>query len=262
MKKVLIRGGGDLATAVIQKLHRSGFDVLVKELDNPRMVRRNVSISNAIYEGEITVEDVRAKFVKSMDEVNKCLDERVIPVVTIDEQEIFDKFKPDVFIDATLRKKPSPDYSKDTADIVIALGPSIVAGKDADVVIETNRGHDLARIIFEGKAEENTHEPGNIAGFTSERVLRAPCDGQLEHVHKIGDLVKKGEVITRVNGQDVCTVLDGVVRGLIHPSVKAHKGLKLGDVDPRGNVEYVNTISEKGRNIAGGVLEAILILSK
>ncbi len=261
MKKVYIRGGGDLATAVIQKLHRSGFDVLVRELENPRMVRRNVSISNAIYENEITVEDVTAKYAKNMDEVSECFEKRIIPVVTMDEKEIFESFNPDVFVDATLRKKEA-DYSKDSADIVIALGPSIVAGKDADVVIETNRGHDLGKLIFEGKAEENTHAPGNIQGFTVERVLRAPCAGKFEHVHKIGDLVKKGDVITRVDGQDVCTQIDGVVRGLIHPSVIAHKGLKVGDVDPRGNVEYVNTISEKGRNIAGGVLEAILMLSK
>ncbi len=261
MKKVLILSGGDLATAIIQKLHRSGYQVLVRDLDNPKMVRRNVSISNAIYETEYKVEDITSRFVNTLDEAQNCFDKGIVPVVTIDEHILISEFKPDVFIDATLRKK-QPDYDKNIADIVIGLGPSIEAGKHADVVIETNRGHDLGRLIFEGMAEENTHEPGNIGGFTSERVLRAPCDGQLEHICHIGDIVKKGDIITHVNGDPVRTQIDGVVRGLIHPSIYATKGLKLGDVDPRGNVEYVNTISEKGRNIAGGVLESILIFSK
>lgn len=258
MKTVLIRGGGDLSTAVIQKLHRSGFWVIVKELEQPRMVRRTVSLSNAVYEGKMDVEDIKSCYVVCKEEVRECFEKGLIPVVTMEESDIFETFRPEIFIDATLSKR-KPNYNKYSADIVIGLGPGICAGEDAHVVIETNRGHNLGRLIFEGKAQENTHIPGSIKGFTHERVLRAPCEGELSHKKEIGDLVKAGDVITEVNGIPVKSKLDGVIRGLIHPKVKAREGLKLGDVDPRGDKIYCHTISEKGRNIAGGVLEAILI---
>lgn len=266
--KVVIRGGGDLATAVIQKLYRCGFDVLVCELQTPRTVRRTVSVSNAVFEGVYKVEDLHAirldiqdpldaeNTLKSIEAIWQC---GQIPVVINREAEMMALIKPNVFIDATLSKR-TVDYSLDKAPIVIGLGPEIEAGVNAHVVVETNRGHDLGRLIFEGFAAPNTHEPGEIADIKSERVLRAPCDGVLIALKQIGDLVTAGEIVAYVNDNAIITPISGMIRGMIHASVPIRKGLKIGDVDPRGIDANCHTISDKGRNIGGGVVEAIYYL--
>lgn len=257
LPKVLIRGGGDLASAVIQKLHNSGFSVIVSEIEHPKMVRRTVSFANAVYEGEYTVEGITAVHT-TIDGVDLVLTQGNIPVVVNEEDALMERFQPEVFIDATLSKR-TPNYTLDKAKIVIGLGPEIIAGEHAKVVIETDRGHDLARLIFEGKAAENTHVPGTTLGYSTERVLRSPADGYLETELDIGDLVTAGQVIAQVAGQPVISQLNGVIRGLIHPKVKLHRGMKIGDVDPRMKRIYCDTISDKGRALAGAVLEAILM---
>jgi len=258
-KRVLVRGGGDLASAVIQKLYRIGFKVVVSELRSPIVVRRTVSFCNAIFEGQYTVEGIKAVYLSNCDGIEKCHDNGEIPILSVKESEIKDHFKPDIFVDATLSKK-EVDYMIGDYPIMIGMGPEIKAGKNVDVVIETCRGHNLGRLITEGYALPNTSVPGFIDGYAKERVLRAPCDGMVITSHQIGDLVKKGELVLEVDGQPVYASIDGIIRGLIHPSIKAKKGLKLGDIDPRGQLEYCFSISDKGRNIAGGVIEAIMML--
>lgn len=260
LPRVLIRGGGDLASAVIQKLHNSGFPVIVSEIERPRMVRRTVSFANAVYESPYVVEGLTS-VLATPDEVEQVLAEGNIPVVVLQEEELMKRFQPEVFIDATLSKK-APNYAKAYSPLVIGLGPEIVAGEHAHVVIETDRGHNLARLIFEGKAAENTHVPGTTMGYSTERVLRSPADGTLETEMQIGDLVTAGQTIGYVGGEEVRSQINGVIRGLIHPSVKLHRGMKIGDVDPRMKRVYCDTISDKGRALAGAVLEAIMIYLK
>lgn len=254
---VLIRGGGDLASAVIHKLHNTGFHVVVCDLERPSCVRRTVSYCNAIYEGDWEIEGVRSRYIQSLDLIEPTLLEGLIPVLTIPDDEVRDFLRPDVFIDATISKR-DPDYSPDWAPLVIGLGPDIEAGKHADVVIETKRGHYLGRLIHEGRAIANTGIPGNIQGVDKDRVLRAPKAGVTVNTHEIGDLVEKGEMILTVDGEPVKAIISGVVRGLIASGHKVKEGQKIGDIDPRGDADYVRTISDKGRTIAGGVLEAIL----
>lgn len=259
--KVLIRSGGDLASAVIQKLFRVGFDVVVMERKCPSMVRRTVSFSNAVYEGTYTVEGIEAVWIKEVTQIDPIIRQGKIPIITDEEERVYAYFKPDVFIDATLSKQ-AVTYNLSYAKAVIGLGPEIVAGLNAHIVVETARGHDLGRLIFNGKAKANTHVPGDIGGFRRERVLYAPCEGALELFKDIGDFVKVGETVATVAGIPVKAEIKGILRGLIHPHVPMRKGLKIGDVDPRGDVAFCHTISDKGRAIAGGVLEAVLILLK
>ncbi|HHX30724.1 MAG TPA: EF2563 family selenium-dependent molybdenum hydroxylase system protein [Clostridiaceae bacterium] len=258
---ILIRGGGDLASAVIHKLKNSGFRIVLCDLPAPSCVRRTVSYCNAIYEGDWEIDGVTSSLIQSLDEIEPALDDGLVPVLTLPDREVRDFLKPDVFIDATISKK-TPDYDMSWAPLVIGLGPGIEAGRDAHVVIETKRGHYLGQLIHEGEAILNTGIPGNIAGVDKDRVLRAPKAGTASNVREIGDLVKAGDIILTVDGEPVRTVIDGVVRGLIAPGFKVHTGQKIGDVDPRGDQDYVRTISDKGRTIAGGVLEAILVRFK
>ena len=254
---ILIRGGGDLASALIQKLHNVGFRVVVCDRPAPSCVRRTVSFCNAIYEGDWEIEGLTSRHIKELADIEGTLEAGLIPVLTLDDRLVRDFLQPDVFIDATLSKRV-PDYDMTWAPLVIGLGPEIEAGKHAHVVIETKRGHYLGRLIHQGQTAANTGIPGSIEGIDKDRVLRAPRAGKALNLHEIGDIVQAGDVILTVDGQEVKTLISGVVRGLIAPGFQVKEGQKLGDVDPRADVDYVRTISDKGRAIAGGVLEAIL----
>ena len=168
-----------------------------------------------------------------------------------------DALRPDVVVDAILAKRNLGTHTGE-ASLVIGLGPGFNAGEDVHLVVETNRGHNLGRIITAGPAEPNTGVPGTIAGVTGQRVLRAPADGQFLSERSIGDQVKAGEMVGSVGEAPVRALIDGVIRGLIRPGNHVTPGLKIGDVDPRAQKQNCDTISDKARAIGGAVLEAIL----
>lgn len=257
---VIVKGGGDLATAVVHKLFRAGFSVVITELEKPMMVRRTVSFANCIYEKEWAVEGVTSVLTNE-EGLDQILKDGKIPVVIDPSCNIRQKVKPFIIVDAILAKRNLGTRIKD-APIVIGLGPGFTAGEDVNAVIETNRGHDLGKIIFDGKATPNTGVPGDIKGYTIQRVLRSPCEGIVKTQVEIGSMIKIGDSICTVNEIAVHAQIDGVVRGLIKDGLNVSQSDKIGDIDPRGELKYCNTISDKGRNIAGGVLEAILILLK
>lgn len=258
---IVFRGGGDVATGSIQKLHRTGFKVLVLEKEKPLCIRRYVSCAQAIYDGEIKIEDFYAKKVQTVKEIEDCWKEGKVAVYVDPKATILNEISPLAVVDGTIAKK-NIGTSKDMAPITVALGPGYIAGKDVDIVIETNRGHDLGRLIFEGPAQENTGIPGNINGYTYERVLYSPDEGEIEVIEDLGSVVKKDQVLAIVNGKKIKSKLDGMVRGMINNKSYVTKGLKIGDVDPRVIEKNINTISDKARLIGGGCLEAILILKR
>lgn len=258
---VLIKGGGDLATAVAHKLFKVGFPVVITELDKPMMVRRNVSFANCVYEKEWTVEGVTSVLVDDENEIEAVIRDGKIPLIVDPLCHIRDKIKPAVIVDAKLAKKNTGTCLAD-APIVTGLGPGFEAGKDVHLVVETQRGHNLGKLIFKGQAESNTGIPGEIMGYSKERLIRASSSGYVENHLQIGSIVEMGDIICFVDGKPQISCIGGIVRGLIHEGILVEKNEKIGDIDPRGIREYCNTISDKGRNIAGGVLEGILILMK
>lgn len=257
---VIVRGGGDLASGTIQRLHRSGFKVVVLDVAKPTSIRRSVCYSEAIYEGKATVEGITAVHVDSVKKIKKVLAESKIPVVIDPKGNYIDIIKPQIVVDAILAKR-NLGTNINMADITIALGPGFEAGRDVHAVIETMRGHNLGRVILKGQAEKNTGLPGDIMGYTKERVIYCPCDGKIENTREIGDLVKCEEILAYVGNTPIRATINGVLRGIIRNKSKVTKGLKIADIDPR--LEEKNncyTISDKARNISGGVLEAILYL--
>ena len=255
--KVLIRGGGELASAVACRMAESHFNVIMTEVPRPQAVRRNVSFCEAVYEGMKTVEGKTARRVASAGEARAAWKAGELALIVDPDTTIRSELKPDVEIDAIIAKKNMGTRMSD-AELVIGLGIGFKAGKDVHIVIETNRGHNLGRVMLEGIAEPDTGDPGNIGGYTTERVMRAPRGGVFKTVKKIGDMVKAGDIVAYVEGEPVKAAIPGIVRGLLRDGTPVTKGFKSGDVDPRGNKEYCYTISDKGRTISGGVLEAIL----
>ncbi len=254
---MLVRGGGDLASGVIHRLVRSHFLVCITEIPNPQSVRREVSFCEAVYEGEKEIEGVTAKLIYSPDDIRKIWDEGKAPLLIDPQATVKDTLKPDVLIDAIIAKKNLGTKITD-APLVIGLGPGFHAGNDVHIVIETNRGHNLGKVIHEGEAEPNTGIPGDVAGFSAERVFRAPESGCFHTDKNIGDRVQANEVIAFVDDSPIKATIPGIIRGILRNGAVVHQGMKLGDVDPRGIQDYCYTISDKARTIAGGVLEAIL----
>jgi xanthine dehydrogenase accessory factor len=234
--------------------------VLILEVAEPLVVRRTVSFAQAVIDGETVVEEIRAVRVNLKNEILQQWQQGNIPVLVDPAGDILQEIKADVVVDATLAKR-NTGMHRNMAPVTIALGPGFTAGDQVDVVIETNRGHNLGRLIFEGCAEPDTGVPAPVKGYGKERVLRSPCSGVVKHVLDIGAPVKAGEVICTVAGEPVKAPFDGMIRGLIMNEREVVAGLKIGDVDPRPVPELCSTISDKARAMGGAVLEAVLYLT-
>ena len=254
---VVVRGAGDLATGCIVRLVRAGFRVVALELDRPSAIRRAVSLSEAMYDGTARVEGVRA--VRS-ESVPEAWTDGEVPLLEDPEGDLVGRLAPVALVDAILAKR-NLGTRIDAAPVVVALGPGFEAGRDVHAVVETNRGHDLGRVILSGFAERDTTVPGLIGGQGRGRVIYAPVAGPVEPLRSIGDTVEAGEPVLAVRGVVAAAAIGGVVRGLIRPGYPAHEGLKVADVDPRCVREHCFSVSDKARAIAGGVLEAILQLA-
>ena len=294
---IICRGAGDLATGIIHRLHRAGHRVIALVTDYPAAIRRQVSFCEAVYDGSAVVEGVTARLVPALADaetdtetysgenvtpaahiVSEKWDSSAIEAVLedgevkllIDKKSVFFFFFfPDVVVDAIIAKK-NLGTTINMAPLVIGVGPGYTAGQDVHLVIESMRGHNLARIITDGMAKPNTGVPGNIAGFTSERVIHAPAAGYIYDVRKIGDIVQKGDEIARIYPDKesydnalseyvpVNATITGIIRGLIREGYYFREGFKIADIDPRES-ELTNcfTISDKARSIAGSVLEAV-----
>lgn len=302
---IICRGAGDLATGIIHRLHRAGYRVIALETDYPAAIRRQVSFCEAVYDWSAAVEGVTARLIpalnyaKNSTEADAEIDTETysglndtptahiasekwdrsaieavfeageVPLLIDPKGESIALLKPDVVVDAIIAKK-NLGTTINMAPLVIGVGPGFTAGNDVHLVIESMRGHNLARIITDGMAQPNTGVPGNIAGFTSERVIHAPAAGYIHDVRKIGDIVQKGDEIARIYPDKgsydnelseyvpVNATITGIIRGLIREGYYFKKGFKIADIDPRES-ELTNcfTISDKARSIAGSVLEAV-----
>lgn len=258
---VVIKGAGDIASGIATRLYRSGFQIIMTDIENPTSIRNTVCFSQAIVNGETEIENIKAVKAENFDEALSIINSGDIAVTVDERAEIVKEIKPSVVVDAILAKK-NLSTSINDSDLVIAVGPGFTAKVDCDVVIETMRGHNMGRVIYEGTALENTGVPGLVGGKSGERIIRATKDGKFIPVKKIGDMVKEGEIVAYVDEEPVLAYTSGVVRGMLNEGIKVYKGMKSGDVDPRGNIDYCYTCSDKALAIGGGVLEAILAFQK
>lgn len=262
MKKIiLIKGAGDLASAVAIRLHRAGYKIVMTDIAVPTAVRRTVSFNKIIYDSECIIEGIESKLAKNIQDIYKITDENKIAVIVDENAEIRKLLRPEVLVDCIIAKK-NINTKIDDADLVIGVGPGFTPKLDCDCCVETKRGHFLGRVFWNKTCEPNTGIPGNIGGYSTERIIRATDHGKFIPKMKIGDMVEAGALVAYVKTIDgdmvpVNSKISGVIRGLLQEGVSVHKGMKSGDVDPRNKPEYCNFVSDKGLAIAGGVLEAI-----
>ena len=255
---IAIKGAGDLASGIALRLWRSGYRVILSELPIPLCIRRTVAFADAVFKGSDKVEDAEGLLIHDISEAAAVWEKRKIPVIVDENAEQILSLAPDVLIDARIIKTWRDDTHLRDAPLVIGLGPGFTAGSNAHCVIETNRGHNLGRVFWKGSAEPNTGVPGTIKGEGIKRVIKAPCPGVFKPLVEIGDSVKTGDVIAKIGTEKIKASLDGIVRGIIYPGINVWDGLKIMDIDPRGNREHCFTVSDKATALGGGVLEAIL----
>lgn len=255
-----IRGAGDLATGIACRLVHSGFQVIMTDLPEPTSIRRTVCFSEAILHGGAVVEDIHAAFAADAAQAMQIVQTGRVAVMADPDGLLLRQLQLDALVDAILAKRNLGTTIAD-APAVIGVGPGFTAGKECHAVVETMRGHTLGRVYYEGGAMPNTGVPGNIGGFTLERILRAPCDGIFTGTHRIGDTVEAGEVCAYVNGQPMQSAIRGILRGLLPDGIRVTAGMKSGDVDPRCEKANCYTVSDKSLAIGGGVLEAVLHLT-
>lgn len=260
-KLIFVRGGGDIATGTICRLHRCGFRVAVLETEAPKAIRRAVSLAEAVYNGCQTVEGVTAERIETVMQCEEVWRRRHVPVLIDPQADTLAHLRPLAVIDAILAKRNCGTHMS-MAKITIALGPGFTAGEDVHAVIETARGHDLGRVLLTGCALPNTGIPGTVEGFSKERVLYAPCGGTMFVIRDIGSTVEQGELLARIDNSPIRAPFRGVVRGMLRDRSQVHQGLKIADLDPRHTeLKNCSTISDKARCISGGVLEALLFLT-
>lgn len=260
-RRVVIRGAGDIATGVALRLRRSGYQVIMLEIDKPTVIRRSVAFAQALFDGHITVENVMARRATSVEEAIRIAENDIIPVLIDPEGESLSRLKPVCVVDAILAKN-NTGTCYEMAPAVIALGPGFCAGKDCHAVVETNRGHWLGSVIYQGEAQKNTGIPGNVMGYTSLRVIRASISGVFFTKVEIGVIVEAGDVIACIDDTDVVAPISGMVRGLLNDGLVVTHGFKIGDIDPRGTCADCTSVSDKARSIGGGVLEALMALTR
>ena len=247
-----------MASGVAWRLWQANIRrIFMLEIPRPMAVRRQVSFSEAIYEGEIRVDGVSAVRVETAAEIPRVWEQGKLAVAVDPGWDLVAQMQPQVVIDAILAKTNLGTRCGE-APLVIGLGPGFRAGADVHMIVETNRGHNLGRILLAGAAEANTGIPGDIGGYAQERVLRAPESGIFTTREQIGAVGRKGQQIGSVAGKSVTAGIDGVVRGLLRGGTEVEQGVKLGDIDPRGDTGYCLTVSDKALAIGGAALEAIL----
>ena len=260
---IVIRGAGDIATALIHRLNRCGFKVVALEIEKPLAIRRNVSFCEAVYEREVEIDNVKCKLCECIDEIYDTLEDGKVALVIDELGEYISRLKPKVVIDAILAKK-NIGTNKEMAELTIALGPGFCAGEDVDIVIETMRGHNLGKIITKGYALKNTGIPGSINGVSKDRVVYSTHSGVITNLVEIGDIVEKNQIIAYIEDEkgikyEVKASISGVLRGIIRNKSNIITKLKILDIDPRiEEIENCYTISDKARCIAGSVLEVIV----
>ncbi|HAF69883.1 MAG: Selenium-dependent molybdenum hydroxylase system protein, YqeB family [Acetothermia bacterium 64_32] len=258
MKLALVRGAGDVATGVALRLRKEGYAVVCTELLRPTCLRRAVSFAEAVYEGTWQVEGVEARLARGPEEALRLVEREKVAVLA-PEGNALAQLSPKVLVDARMAKRNLGTHI-DEAPVVIGLGPGFVAGVDCHAAIETLNGPDLGRVYLSGSPIPPTHEPCEIGGLSQGRVVRAPCAGVFYGFGRIGELVEAGEPIARCGKEPLFAPCSGVVRGIVRGGIEVRPGMKVVELDPRGDPAIPFRVAPRAERIASGVASALQLI--
>jgi xanthine dehydrogenase accessory factor len=256
---VLIRGGGEVGSAVAHRLMQSHLRVCITEIDSPLAVSRGTCFSEAIYENVKTVEDKKAeKALPSLDSLYRVWRNHNIPIVVDPELTVKPLIKPDVLVNAMMLKRKTSTSITD-APVVIGIGPGFTIGTDCHLIVESNNSNNLGKVIIEGEAEKDTGKPVEIGGLSAERVIWSEDAGVFITSKNIGDTVLANDIVGYLGDTSLAAPISGILRGILRSEVKVLAGAKLVEIDSVNEKSICFSIRDKMRAIAGGVLEAIML---
>jgi xanthine dehydrogenase accessory factor len=255
--RILVRGSNDVASAVAHRLFQEGYSVVLHDDPKPTVTRRKMAFADAIFDGETTLDGVTAKRVDTVNLRARLLAPVCIPILVNDFYRLVEKLRPQVLVDARMRKHKKPARQIHLAPLTIGLGPNFTAGVTVRIAIETARGEDLGRVIASGRTAPLQGEPINIEGHARDRYHYAPCAGRFKTTFQIGDMVTEDQVIAFINDVPLTAPISGVIRGLTHDDVPVKEKTKIIEIDPRGQQAQVEGIGERPARIAEGVLQAV-----
>ena len=254
---VCIKGAGDIGSAVAHRLFNEGYTVVMIESSAPLTPRRYMSFAQAVFDGEAELENVRAVRVIDINALKPIIEQHeALPILVNENVDVIQALQAEILIDARMRKKLVPEVQIHQAPLTIGLGPNFRAGQTTHIVIETNWGDTLGKVIYKGESEPYTGRPREVAGFAGERYTYAPCDGIWHATLDIGERINKGDILGSVSSVVVRAEISGIVRGITQDGLAISAGTKIVDIDPRAD-GLVKGMGERPRQIADGVLRAI-----
>jgi xanthine dehydrogenase accessory factor len=256
--RVLVRGSGDVGSAVAVVLHRAGIGVAIHEVAAPSAPRRGMALADAVFDGEATLDGVLARRMDDLGALAVAVaGGELVAVTTAALDEVLAALAPDVLVDARMRKRARPEPQRHLAPLTIGLGPGVVAGETAHLAVETQWGEQLGAVLAAGETRPLGGEPRSFDGHGRDRFVYAPVAGLLATAARIGQRVSAGEVVATIGDEPLRAPLDGILRGLTHDGVEVAAGTKVVEVDPRGDVSKVTGLGVRPLRIAEGVLRAI-----
>lgn len=256
---ILVRGTGDVGSAVAHVLFQAGYRIVMHDDPKSTATRRGMAFADALFDGQTELAGVRAIHVGEAAQVLALLQDKcAIPVVAGDLQAWLSILSVTVLVDARMRKRSMPEDQRGLARLVIGLGPNFVARGNVDVAVETKWGDDLGKPIYNGPTLPLEGEPRPIAGIGRERYVYAPRAGILRAYKQIGSLVQAGDTVASIDDLPLLAPVAGMLRGITHDGVAVTTGTKIIEVDPSFGAASTPGLGKRPAKIAEGVKAVII----
>lgn len=252
---VLVRGGGRLGSAIAHRLRLAGLPVVVTEAARPTLIHRVTCFGSAIYESEVTVDGVPGRRAADAEGLRQLLERGFVPVLADPPAAVREVLNPWALVDAIGLDRNVGTRLTD-APIVIGVGIGFTPGLDVHLVVDSREGHDLGRVVFDAAL---LGTPGaSPVGAPLARLVTAPSVGRFEPRVGFGQAVNADDVLGLVGSRPVVAGIAGLVSGLLMEGHFVGAGMRVAEVDPRGDAALLARIDPRARAVAGGVLEALL----
>ena len=271
---MLVRGIGDVGSAVAHRLFGAGHRVVIHDVPAPAAARRGMAFTDVLFDGPVVLEGVTCRRIEQLSELPAASGEVLlretggsgelllretgwIAATTLPLEDVVASLRPAVLVDARMRKRAVPEPQRHLAALTIGLGPNFVAGETTDLVVETGWGERLGTVLTEGSPAPLAGEPRTYGGHARDRFVYAPARGMFRTTAAIAERVQAGQVVATLDGVGLAAPLDGILRGLTHDGVVVEQGTKCIEVDPRGDIRHVIAIGERPGAIGDAVVRAV-----